>query len=298
MGAAEWPEVAAVRQLASHLGDRPSLLVLDNCEHVIDGCGELVGELLAANPTTRVLATSREPLGVSGEITFRVPSLPCPRPERSLDVEAVSQYDAVRLFLERARRARPSFVVSEANCPAVAQICHRLDGIPLAIELAASRCRQMSAEHIATELDDRFRLLTGGARTAIARQQTLAASVDWSHDRLDDAERGPSAGSACSRVSSRSKRPRPSSRRRLSRAGQVFDSSVDLSTRASSPSREPLRQAALSAVGDLACLRPRPGPRRRRTLAHCATGTQLVGGLACSSRARLTRTSRGVPGIP
>ena len=92
------------------------------------------------------------------------------------------------LFVERARRAQPSFVISEANAAAIAQICHRLDGIPLAIELAAARCRQMSAQHVAGELDDRFRLLTGGARTAIARQQTLAASIDWSHDRLDDAE--------------------------------------------------------------------------------------------------------------
>ena len=101
----------------------------------------------------------------------------------------LSQYDAVVLFIDRARRARPSFAVTDANAPAVAQICHRLDGIPLAIELAAARCRQMSAERIASELDDRFRLLTGGARTVMARQQTLTASVDWSHDRLDEPER-------------------------------------------------------------------------------------------------------------
>ena len=92
------------------------------------------------------------------------------------------------LFVERARRARPSFAISEANAAAITQICHRLDGIPLAIELAAARCRQLSAQRIAAELDDRFRLLTGGARTVLARQQTLAASVDWSHERLDDAE--------------------------------------------------------------------------------------------------------------
>jgi predicted ATPase/class 3 adenylate cyclase/DNA-binding CsgD family transcriptional regulator len=189
VGAADSPAAATIRQLAAHLGDRPSLLVLDNCEHVIDACGKFVADLLAASPLTRVLTTSREPLGVPGEITFRVPSLPCPRPERPLDVTSVSQYDAVVLFVERARRARPSFMVSEANCPSIAQICHRLDGIPLALELAASRCRQMSVEHIAVELDDRFRLLTGGARTVMARQQTLTASIDWSHDRLDDAER-------------------------------------------------------------------------------------------------------------
>ena len=114
--------------------------------------------------------------------------MPCPSPEHTLDVPTLSHYDAVALFVERARRARPSFAISDANAPAIAQICHRLDGIPLAIELAAARCRQLSAERIAAELDDRFRLLTGGARTVMARQQTLAASVDWSHERLDDAE--------------------------------------------------------------------------------------------------------------
>ena len=162
---------------------------MDNCEHLIEACADFVAQLLTANPATSVLATSREPLGVPGEITWRVPSLPCPPPARNLDVQALSQYDAVVLFLDRARRARPSFTITEVNAPAIAQICHRLDGIPLAIELAAARCRQMSAERIATELDDRFRLLTGGSRTLTARQQTLAASIDWSHERLDDTER-------------------------------------------------------------------------------------------------------------
>jgi predicted ATPase/DNA-binding CsgD family transcriptional regulator len=162
---------------------------LDNCEHVIAACAELAAELLSRSAATSVLATSREPLGVPGEITWRVPSLRCPSREQRIDVPTLSQYDAVKLFVERARRARPSFFVSDANAPAVAEICHRLDGIPLAIELAAARCRQMSAEGIAQELDDRFRLLTGGARTVLARQQTLAASLNWSHERLDEPER-------------------------------------------------------------------------------------------------------------
>ena len=153
------------------------------------GCAELVAELLVANPSTSVVTTSREPLGVPGEVTYRVPSMRCPQPERTIDLPTLSQFDAVVLFVERARRARPSFAVTDENAPAIAQICHRLDGIPLAIELAAARCRQMSAERIAVELDDRFRLLTGGARTVMARQQTLAASIDWSHERLDDGER-------------------------------------------------------------------------------------------------------------
>jgi predicted ATPase/class 3 adenylate cyclase/DNA-binding CsgD family transcriptional regulator len=187
LGAREAPGASASQQLAVELGEQPALLVLDNCEHLIEGCAALVAELLAANPSASVLTTSREPLGVPGEITWRVPSMSCP--EHGVDLRTLSQYDAVVLFVERARRARPSFAVNDANAPAVAQICHRLDGIPLAIELAAARCRQMSPERIASELDDRFRLLTGGARTVMARQQTLTASVDWSHERLDDAER-------------------------------------------------------------------------------------------------------------
>jgi predicted ATPase/DNA-binding CsgD family transcriptional regulator len=184
----DW-ESSRGRRVGVELGDQRSLLVLDNCEHLIAGCATFVAELLEANVAVSVLATSREPLGVPGEITWRVPSLACPAPERVVDVPSLSQFDAVVLFVERARRARPSFTVSETNAPAVAEICHRLDGIPLAIELAAARCRQLSAERIAAELDDRFRLLTGGARTVMARQQTLAASIDWSYDRLDVAER-------------------------------------------------------------------------------------------------------------
>ena len=188
VGAREAPGVPVARQLAGALGDEPTLLVLDNCEHLITSCAELVADLLATNLSVSVVATSREPLGVPGEITWRVPSLSCPDLEGRVTIPALSQYDAVVLFVERAHRARPSFVVAEANTPAIAQICHRLDGIPLAIELAAARCRQLSAERIASELDDRFRLLTGGARTVMARQQTLAASIEWSHDRLDNME--------------------------------------------------------------------------------------------------------------
>jgi predicted ATPase/class 3 adenylate cyclase/DNA-binding CsgD family transcriptional regulator len=189
LGARGSAGVSAADQIAAFLGDQPALLVLDNCEHLVTACADLVAEVLAACPCATVLATSREPLGVPGEITWRLPSLRCPDVERRIEIPTLSQYDAVALFVERARRARPSFVVSEDNAPAIAEICHRLDGIPLAIELAAARCRQLSAERIATELDDRFRLLTGGARTVVARQQTLAASLDWSHDRLDEAER-------------------------------------------------------------------------------------------------------------
>jgi predicted ATPase/class 3 adenylate cyclase/DNA-binding CsgD family transcriptional regulator len=189
LGAREVAGAPLAHQLAVELGDEPSLVIFDNCEHLVEVCAELVADLLTANASTAVLTTSREPLGVPGEVTYRVPSLPCPKPERAIDIPALSQYDAVVLFVERARRARPSFTVTDANAPALAQICYRLDGIPLAIELAAARCRQMSVERIANELDDRFRLLTGGARTVMPRQQTLAASVDWSHERLEEGER-------------------------------------------------------------------------------------------------------------
>jgi predicted ATPase/DNA-binding SARP family transcriptional activator len=188
VGVPEATGLSPVGLLTIELGDEPSLLVLDNCEHLVDACAEFVMELLTANPTTSVLATSREPLGVPGEITWRVPSLSCP-PLESLEVEALAEYAAVALFLDRAHRARPSFTMSEINASAVVQICHRLDGIPLALELAAVRCRQMSVERIATELNDRFRLLTGGPRTLVARQQTVEASVDWSYDLLDVEER-------------------------------------------------------------------------------------------------------------
>jgi predicted ATPase/class 3 adenylate cyclase/DNA-binding NarL/FixJ family response regulator len=188
LGAFQTPGVALVDQVAAAFGAGSALLVLDNCEHLIDACADFVAALLAAAPAVQVLATSREPLSVPGEISWRVPSLNAPPAETSEPVAVLSQYDAVRLFIDRARRARPSFAVTEDNAPAIAQICHRLDGIPLALELAAARCRQLSAERIAHDLDDRFRLLTGGARTVLPRQQTLAASIDWSYDRLDATE--------------------------------------------------------------------------------------------------------------
>ena len=150
--------------------------MLDNCEHLLDASAELVVALLGAAPGLTLLATSREPIGVAGEVSWRVPSL-------SLADEAVE------LFVERARRARPDFAVDNDNAAAVAEICRRLDGMPLAIELAAARVRALSAAEILEGLHDRFRLLTGGARTAVRRQQTLRASVDWSHALLTEPER-------------------------------------------------------------------------------------------------------------
>lgn len=189
IGAREAAGGAVGWQLGLELGEERSLLVLDNCEHLVTACAKLVSELLGVSSSVSILATSREPLGIPGEITWRVPSLGCPAPNQPTVASELSRYDAAVLFVERARRARPEFAVTERNAAAIAQICWRLDGIPLALELAAARCRQLSADRICIELDDRFRLLTGGARTLLARQQTLGASLDWSHDRLDDDEK-------------------------------------------------------------------------------------------------------------
>jgi predicted ATPase/DNA-binding CsgD family transcriptional regulator len=171
------------------VADRSILLVLDNCEHVIDAVADLTGRLLASCQRLTILATSREPLGVPGEVAWRVPSLPAPAAGGQVDVVELSTFDAVRLFADRARRARPGFALTDLNAGAVSEICRRLDGIPLALELAAARCRAMAPNKVAEELDRRFLLLTGGARTVLARQQTLLASVEWSYELLTPDER-------------------------------------------------------------------------------------------------------------
>jgi predicted ATPase len=188
VGAHQAPGFPLVELLAMSVGSAPSLIVLDNCEHLIEGCARLAAGLLTANAAASVLATSREPLGVPGEATWRVPSLSTPGSEHNPDATMLLEYDAVRLFVDRARRARPSFRLSGDNAQVVARVCHHLDGIPLALELAAACCRQLSVEWIAEDLGNRFRMLTGGARTALPRQRTLAASIDWSYDRLDPEE--------------------------------------------------------------------------------------------------------------
>jgi predicted ATPase/DNA-binding CsgD family transcriptional regulator len=176
IGLPDQPGRSSVDSVMRSIADRRMLLVVDNCEHLLEPVASLVTELLGGCPALRLLATSREPLGVPGEVTFLVPSL-------SIADEAID------LFTDRARRVRPDFVVTESNSTTVAQICGRLDGMPLAIELAAARVRALSLDDILGSLHDRFRLLTGGARTAVRRQQTLRASVDWSHALLTEPER-------------------------------------------------------------------------------------------------------------
>ena len=179
----------AIELLKEYLRDRRSLIVLDNCEHLIDASAKVTDILLNAAPDLKILASSREALGVRGELSYPVPSLSSPDINNLPVAEKLSQYEAVRLFIDRASLVSPNFIVDKDNAPFIAQICHRLDGIPLAIELAAARVKMLSVEQISNRLDDRFRLLTGGARTALPRQQTLRALIDWSYDILSANER-------------------------------------------------------------------------------------------------------------
>lgn len=173
--------------LAGHLRARQVLLLLDNCEHLIEESARLAHELLSRCPELRVLATSREPLRIAGEHAWPVAPLACP-PDGALAPD-ITAYGATRLFLERARAAAPRAPLHDAEAPLVARICRRLDGIPLAIELAAARLRHLPLKDLERGLDDRFRVLTGGDRTALPRHRTLRAAIDWSHQLLGEPER-------------------------------------------------------------------------------------------------------------
>lgn len=177
----------APHQLAEFLRERRVLLILDNCEHVLAGCVALLSWLFRSCPRLRVLATSREPLRIIGERVWNLQPLPLPEPGET-DLEAIRANEAVELFAQRARDVVPGFAVDASVAPAVAQVCRRLDGLPLAIELAAARTCVLSPQEILTRLDDRFRLLTGGSASADARHQTLLAALDWSHDLLSAPE--------------------------------------------------------------------------------------------------------------
>jgi predicted ATPase/class 3 adenylate cyclase/tetratricopeptide (TPR) repeat protein len=174
-GLQELPFSSLAELVSDYLREKKILLIFDNCEHLIEACARLVNDLLHQCPELKVLASSREALGISGESSYRIPSL----------VES----ESICLFEERARAVNPKFALTSANAGFVAQICSRLDGIPLAIELAAARTKLLSAEQIAKRLDDRFRLLVGGSRTALPRQQTLRALIDWSYDLLSEEEK-------------------------------------------------------------------------------------------------------------
>jgi predicted ATPase/class 3 adenylate cyclase len=188
IGLRDEPHRPVIDMLCDYLHDKQLLLILDNCEHLVEACAELADRLLHACPQIRILATSREVVGIAGETSYLVPSLQLPDMQNLPTVEALSQCEAVRLFIERASAATQKFRVTNDNASSIAQICHHLDGMPLAIELAAGKIRALSAGQIAQRLDDRFRLLTGGSRTAMPRHQTLQAAIEWSYDLLSPAE--------------------------------------------------------------------------------------------------------------
>jgi predicted ATPase/class 3 adenylate cyclase len=175
--------------LIDYLRAKTLLLVLDNCEHLIEACAQVSEVLLRTCPNLCILATSREALGIYGEAAYHVPSLHTPNPAHSPSLDKLEKVDSIRLFVERAATVKPGFRLTQDNASFVAQICFRLDGIPLALELAAARVKVLSPQQIASRLDDRFRLLTGGSRTALPRQQTLRAMMDWSYSLLSEPEK-------------------------------------------------------------------------------------------------------------
>jgi len=180
-------ETTSLEKLVDLLRAKTSLLILDNCEHLLVACAQLADTLLKNCPNLKILATSREGLGIPGEALYRVPSLSIPKVEKN--IEQLAESESIRLFTDRARLSASDFCLRMENIPTIAQICRRLDGIPLAIELAAARVNILSEEQIAARLNESFSLLTSNSRTKLARQQTLQASIDWSWNLLSDSER-------------------------------------------------------------------------------------------------------------
>src|SRR6266568_1904884 len=175
------PARPVIETLSDYLASKRLLLVLDNAEHLLEGCVQFVDLILRRSPDVAILVTSRERLGLTGELTYRVPSLTVPGTNNSTP-ETVSPYEGVRLLVDRAKLLRPDFSVTAENAASLASICYRLDGIPLAIELAAPRLRSMSVQELSEGLDQRFALLTGGPRTVLPRHRTLRSMIDWSYD--------------------------------------------------------------------------------------------------------------------
>jgi predicted ATPase/DNA-binding SARP family transcriptional activator len=188
LGVREAPDRSLTEVVVEHLKPRKTLLVLDNCEHLVERCAMLADTLMRACPDLEILATSREPLRTAGESTWLVPSLSLPDPRRRPPFGELAEYEAIRLFVERAKAVNADFALTERNVSAVARLCHGLDGIPLAIELAAARTRVLTAEQISEKLEDPLGLLTTGDRTGAPRHQTLRETLEWSHELLSEAE--------------------------------------------------------------------------------------------------------------
>jgi len=251
LGIGEDPGIPLIETIGAYLRSRRVLLVLDNCEHLIGACATLADALLRTAQELRILASSRELLHISGEQTYSLP--PLSLPDAKARVDEIARSDAVRLFVERARLHQPHFAMTARNCEAVRQICSRLDGIPLALELAVARVKVLPVERIAERLDDRFRLLVGGSRTALPRQRTLRAMIDWSYDLLGDAERCSSPGFRFSPAAGRSPQPR---RLPLAKASSTTTFSIFSVESSTSPSLLPM--TAASATG---CSKPSANTR-------------------------------------
>jgi predicted ATPase/DNA-binding SARP family transcriptional activator len=188
-GLQEYKGRAILQMLVGYLETRTLLLILDNCEHLLDACARLVEQLLQTCSQIQILATSRERLNLTGETVWNVPPLSIPNAQMPETLEALKRFEAVQLFAERAAAVLPTFELNRQNAASVAQVCQRLDGIPLAIELAASRARSMPVEQIAARIGERFHILTDGSRTALPRHQTLWNLIDWSYELLPEPER-------------------------------------------------------------------------------------------------------------
>jgi len=188
LGVTEEPGKPIIQTLSEHLKHKRLLLLLDNCEHLLEACAKVVNPLMHQCRGVHILASSREALGVEGEQTYRVPSLSLPDRKQAQTLQTLSTYESVQLFIDRALLVRADFQVTNQNAPALASVCCHLDGIPLAIELAAARVRSLSVEEIDGKLDQRFGLLAGGSRTALPRHRTLRALIDWSYDLLNEHE--------------------------------------------------------------------------------------------------------------
>jgi predicted ATPase/class 3 adenylate cyclase len=189
LGIREAPPRPLLDTIVAYLKEKRSMLILDNCEHVVAEAAKAAGAILRGCPNVTILVTTREGLGIAGETIYRMPSLATPARSEKISAEEALTYGAVALFEARARASDTRFAFTDENAPVVAEICRRLDGIPLAIELAAARVKVLSVKALADKLDERFRLLTGGDRTALPRQQTMRALVDWSYDLLSEQER-------------------------------------------------------------------------------------------------------------
>jgi non-specific serine/threonine protein kinase len=183
------PNQPLIKTLTEHIRSKQMLLILDNCEHLISACAQLADQLLGNCQKMKILATSREGLDILGETIWPVPSLSLPEIQGMYTIKALNKFESIRLFTERSLLVQPKFELTDQNVKAVAQICRRLGGMPLAIELAAARAKMMSVDEIAKRLDDRFDLLTAGNRSALPRHQTLRATIDWSFDLLSETER-------------------------------------------------------------------------------------------------------------